>query len=75
MRDLVGSTVRPVKERKAFAQITLKTGESRDVSFTLPASSLAVSRADGTFGCEPGDFSLWVAPNADAGTPVSFAVK
>ena len=75
VRDLVGSTVRPVKELKDFAKITLKPGESRDVSFTLPASSLAFTRADGTFGCEPGDFSLWVAPNADAGTPVSFAVK
>src|SRR5271167_4170964 len=35
IRDLVGSVTRPVLELKGFQKITLKPGESREVSFTI----------------------------------------
>lgn len=72
VRDKVGSLVRPVRELKGYEKFTLAPGATRTVSFTLPAKSLAFYRADGTVGVEPGDFTLWVAPNAQAGTPVNF---
>ncbi len=35
IRDLVGSTTRPLKELKGFQRISLKAGESRQVEFAL----------------------------------------
>lgn len=75
VRDMVGSLVRPVKELKGFEKITLKPGESRDVTFTLKGKDLGFHRLDNSYVTEAGDFSLWVAPDADSGTPVSFKIK
>lgn len=74
-RDLIGSLVRPVRELKGFEKITLKPGETREVTFRLTPADLAFTRADGTRGAEAGDFQLWIAPNSAAGTPVSFKIK
>ena len=74
-RDLVGSLVRPVKELKGFAKINLKPGESKDVTFDVNASDLAYVHEDLKSRVEPGDFSLWVAPDSESGQPVSFTVK
>lgn len=75
IRDLYASLIRPVKELKDFQKITLKPGETRTVTFTLPASSLAFTGADLKPLVEPGEFNLWVAGDSASGTPVSFAVK
>lgn len=75
VRDLAGSLVRPVKELKDFSRVTLAPGETRTVSFTLPATALSFTRADGTFGPEPGEFNLWVASDSQSGTPVKFSLK
>lgn len=75
VRDLVGSLVRPVKELKGFEKITLKPGESRDVTFRLRAADLSFHKGDGSYVVEPGDFLLWVAPDADAGQPVEFKIQ
>ena len=75
IRDLVGSLVRPVKELKGFEKFTLKPGESKDVTFTLRGADLGYHQLDGKYTVEPGDFRLWVAPHADAGTPVDFKIK
>ena len=75
VRDLVGTLIRPVKELKGFEKVSLAAGESRKVSFTLRADDLAFHLLDGTRVVEPGKFNLWVAPSAEAGTPVEFEVK
>lgn len=75
VRDLVGSLVRPVKELKGFEKVKLAPGESRKVSFTLYADDLAFHLLDGTRIVEPGKFQVWVAPTAEAGTPLEFEVK
>lgn len=74
VRDLVGSLVRPVKELKDFARISLAPGESKTITFTLPASALAYTMLDKSLIVEPGDFLLWIAPDSASGTPVSFKV-
>ncbi len=76
VRDLVGSVTRPVQELKGFRKITLAPGESKQVSFTLTPPDLAFTRADMTYGFEPGEFRLWIAPQsgAKASTPVEFSV-
>lgn len=74
VRDLVGSRVRPVRELKAFEKVTLAPGETKNVTFTLPASALAFYTGDNKIAVEPGKFNLWVAPDAASGTPVEFTV-
>lgn len=74
VRDITGSRVRPVRELKGFQKITLDPGESREVSFTLDAGQLAFTTATMERRTEPGEFLLWVAPNAEAGLEAAFRV-
>ena len=74
-RDMVGSLARPVKELKDFQKISLKPGETRTVTFTLPASALSFTAPDLKQVVEPGEFSLWVATDSNSGTPVKFRIK
>jgi beta-glucosidase len=72
IRDLVGSTTRPVKELKGFQKIFLKAGETKTVQFSLEDKDLAFWGANHTFTAEPGDFKLWVGPNSAEGLETSF---
>ncbi len=74
VQDKVGSIVRPVKELKRFERVTLAPGESKTVTFELPAAELAFWNLDMEYVVEPGDFRLWVAGDSAAGEPVDFAV-
>ncbi|QWC57517.1 beta-glucosidase BglX [Erythrobacter sp. 3-20A1M] len=76
VRDLVGSVTRPVQMLKGFEKIMLQPGESRTVQFTIRPADLAFTRQDMSYGWEPGEFRLWIAPRsgADAATPVEFTV-
>ncbi len=65
VRDLVGSTTRPVKELKGFQKIVLKAGENRQVTFELRAEDLAFFGIDMQKKSEPGNFKLWVAQSSD----------
>ncbi|MCX7858758.1 glycoside hydrolase family 3 N-terminal domain-containing protein [Chloroflexus sp.] len=72
VRDLVGSLTRPVRELKGFQRITLQPGEARRVMFTLREEDLAFTRADGSWGTEPGRFKVWIAPHCEAGLEGEF---
>lgn len=72
VRDLVGSLTRPVRELKGFQRVTLRPGETRRVSFWLAEEDLAFTRADGTFGVEPGRFRVWLAPHSAGGLEGEF---
>ena len=85
IRDLVGSLTRPIRELKGFQRITIPAGESRKVSFELMPNDLAYWHlaegvtlgADGaySFSAEPGDFHIWIAPNAAEGLPAKFTLQ
>ena len=70
--DLVGSVTRPVRELKGFQRVALEKGASTDIQFQVTASDLAFYRRNGTYGSEPGDFQLWIAPSSDAGLTATF---
>lgn len=74
VRDLVGSVTRPVKELKGFRKIPLRKGESRTVSFILTDADLAFTRADMSWGAEPGDFKLWIGPSSAEGSEAAFTL-
>lgn len=64
IRDLVASVSRPIKELKGFERITLKAGESRDVTFTVTPDMLKFYNAGLEYVLEPGDFEVMVGPNS-----------
>ena len=64
IRDLVASVSRPVKELKGFERITLKAGESKNVTFIITPEMLKFYNYDLKYVLEPGDFSIMVGPNS-----------
>ncbi len=56
--DLVASLIPDVKRLRGFEKIELQPGESKTVTFELPASALAFVGADGAWRLEEGDFRL-----------------
>jgi beta-glucosidase len=76
VHDLVASLAQPVKVLKDFEKFTLAPGESRTLTFTLPASALAFSDLEGNPVVEAGEFDLWVDNSSNCTKePVKFYVK
>lgn len=75
VRDLVGSITRPVRELKGFRRIFLRSGESQEVTLTIPVRDLAFWGIDMTYGVEPGQFTLWVGPDSASGLSADFTVE
>ncbi|MEO1367678.1 MAG: glycoside hydrolase family 3 N-terminal domain-containing protein, partial [Acidobacteriota bacterium] len=66
-RDPVASLTRPLRELKGFEKVDLGAGESRRVTFVLPASALSFYDARGETRLEPGEIHVWIAPHALGG--------
>ena len=56
--DLIASIVPDNKRLRDFTKISLEAGETKTVTFQLPAKSLAFVGADGKWTLEEGDFLL-----------------
>ncbi len=56
--DLVASIVPDNKRLRSFTKVELKAGESKTVTFSLPARELAFVGADGKWILEEGDFVI-----------------
>ncbi|MBQ3875340.1 MAG: fibronectin type III-like domain-contianing protein, partial [Bacteroidaceae bacterium] len=56
--DLVASIVPDNKRLRSFTKVDLKAGESKTVTFSLPARELAFVGADGKWILEEGDFVI-----------------
>lgn len=74
VRDLVGSTTRPVKELKGFKRVWIEPGETKKVEFELETNELAVFDKDFTAVVEPGNFNLWIGPNSKEGLKSEFTI-
>jgi beta-glucosidase len=64
IRDLVGSSTRPVKQLKGFQKISLRPGETKDVTFKITADDLKFYNSDLKFVAEPGDFKIFIGTNS-----------
>ena len=64
IRDLVGSTTRPVKELKGFERMYLQPGQTRTVTFKIAPEMLKFYNYDLQYVVEPGDFSIMIGPNS-----------
>ena len=56
--DLVASLIPDVKRLRGFEKVSLAAGESKTVSFEIPASELAFVGNDGKWRLEEGDFRM-----------------
>lgn len=75
IRDVTASVVRPVRELKGFVKVELEPGEEQTVSFAVEKKMLEFLRADGTVGCEPGTFDLWIGDSSVTENKTSFYLK
>ena len=60
IQDLFASIARPVKELKDFRMISLKPGETKNVSFTISAKTLEFYSANNKWEAETGDFKVFI---------------
>lgn len=72
IRDLVGSTTRPVKELKGFQKVFLKKGETKDVTFTITEEDLKFYDFDLNFVAEPGQFEVFIGTHSDTQNKMLF---
>lgn len=64
IRDLVGSVTRPVKELKGFKRVFLKSGEQKELTFSITENDLKFYDANMKFLAEPGKFKVFVGGNS-----------
>ncbi len=74
VRDPVGNVTRPVRELKGFKRVHLEAGESKRVTFMLPARSLAFHDVDMKYIVEPGEFHVWVGGDSNATLKTKFTI-
>lgn len=75
IRDIVGSVTRPVKELKGFERVSLKAGESKDISFKITPEMLKFYNYDLQFVNEHGEFSVMVGGNSKDVKSANFVLK
>ena len=63
IHDPVAKMMRPLRELKAFKKVSLKQGESTEVSFRLGAADLGYYLADGTYTVEKGKIEIYIGEN------------
>ncbi len=64
IHDRAASISRPVKELKDFRRITLKAGESQEVTFRITADKLSFYNYDLQYVLEPGEFDIMTGPDS-----------
>ena len=75
LHDVAASIARPVKELKDFARISLRAGETRNVTFTITADKLKFYNSELQYVCEPGLFKVMVGPNSRDTQTAGFTLK
>ncbi len=74
VRDLAGSTTRPVRELKRFRRIHLEPGQTVNVRFELHTHDLAFYGRDMKLAAEPGEFHAWIGGSSEADLQASFRI-
>jgi beta-glucosidase len=72
VRDRVARLTRPVRELKGFRKVVLAPGQTRTVVLGLDRTSLNYMGPENVWTVEPGEFDVWLAPDAQAGVAARF---
>lgn len=65
VRDIKGSTARPLKELKAFRKVKLAPGESTDINTFIDTEQLKFYNFNNEYIFEHGEFEVFIAESAD----------
>lgn len=65
VHDKVAQVVRPIKELKRFARITLEPNEVQEVTFRLQEDDFTYLHPDGTWSSDAGEFEIMVGSNSE----------
>ncbi len=74
LRNLGTSLEQPVRSLKGFQRVTLKPGESKQVTFNLGFAELSFFNNDGHPVIEPSDYTVWVGGSSTADLHDDFKV-
>ncbi|TVZ57338.1 beta-glucosidase [Lutibacter sp. Hel_I_33_5] len=75
IQDIVGSITRPIKELKRFKHVYLKSGETKEITFTISSKDLEFVNHELIKSAEEGKFNIWVGPNSAQGLKETFYLK
>jgi beta-glucosidase len=64
LRDKVSSVIRPVKELRDFAKISLAVGESKTIRFVIDKEKLSFYNRQLQWVAEPGEFDLMIGASS-----------
>lgn len=64
LKDVLASVARPVLELKGFQRITLKAGETKNLTFTITPEMLKMLNANMEWVVEPGNFELLIGASS-----------
>ncbi|MEM7431874.1 MAG: glycoside hydrolase family 3 N-terminal domain-containing protein [Pseudomonadota bacterium] len=74
VRDLVGSTTRPVRELKDFQRVYVEPHSQVSVIFEIHSDMLGFFGRNQSFATEPGEFHVWVGADSNATLMGTFEV-
>jgi beta-glucosidase len=72
IRDIIGSTTRPVKELKGFEMVALQPNETKTITFTITEEMLAFYTANNKWETEAGDFKVFIGGSSDQTIEANF---
>jgi len=75
IRDMVGSSTRPVKELKHFKKVFIPKGSTADVKFSINIEDLKFYDASLKHVAEPGEFTVFVGGNSRDVQEASFVLN
>ena len=75
LRDVVGSTTRPLRELKGFEKIYLEPGESKMVTFEITPELMSHYNSDLKFVAEPGEFVVYIGYSSQTKNSASFILR
>jgi len=74
VRNLGASVEQPVRSLKGFTRVTLKPGESKQVSFDLGFAELSFDNAQSKAVIEPTHYTVWIGGSSLANEGADFVV-
>lgn len=74
IQDPKATYARPVKELKQFKKISLKPGESGEVSFQLKIKDLGYYSPEGNFLIESGEYHIYIGGNSQEVQQINFTL-
>jgi len=75
VREDVGSVETPDRSLKGFSRIALNPGDTKNVTFRIPQSQLAVWNTESKWKVEAGKYTLWVGGSSQASLTAKFVIS